>query len=334
MKVIIITGQTATGKTKLALELAQDHDGELVNCDSRQIYKGLDIITGKDIDKGSKFTKVSALGNFDIGYYLMIQLLDDSIVKKINNRTIEQSNNVKLWLYDIVSPKQYFSSYDYVSCAIPVIQDILSRGKTPIIVGGTYFYLYHLLYNVQTEHIKPNWKLRDELNTKSISELQSILNAIAPQFINELSRSEFHNPQRLIRKIEISRSSSYPPYFPLSRSYQITLKKKLNLKNLDIRLIGICFKDKEKLRQQITKRVEKRIQEGAIEEVKRLLEDGYSENDPGLKTIGYQQMIKFVKNIISFENAKKEWITKELQYAKRQYTFMKKDPHIIWSQID
>lgn len=71
MKLIVITGQTATGKTKFALNLAQKNNGELINCDSRQIYKGLDIITGKDIEKGSTFTKVSIIGNFNIGYYLI-----------------------------------------------------------------------------------------------------------------------------------------------------------------------------------------------------------------------------------------------------------------------
>src|SRR3989338_10142578 len=131
MEIIIITGPSATGKTALALSLAQKYDGELVNFDSRQIYKKLDIITGKDIDN--------------------------------------------VWLYDIVDPKEYFSSFDYARRAITIIKDITDRKKVPILVGGTYLYLYHLLYQVETESIPPNSKLRKKLNAQTISKLQQKL---------------------------------------------------------------------------------------------------------------------------------------------------------------
>src|SRR3990167_6056165 len=123
-KLVVITGQTATGKTKLALECAEKYNGELVNCDSRQIYKYLDIITGKDKQLLAK---------------------------------------VKVWLYDVVKPDEYFSSFDFVKLALPIIKKILSEGKTPIIVGGTYMYIKHLLYKVETDNIPPDWRLRKEL---------------------------------------------------------------------------------------------------------------------------------------------------------------------------
>lgn len=299
MKLFIITGQTATGKTDYALQLAQQYDGELINCDSRQIYKGLDIITGKDRPK-----------------------------------------DVKVWLYDIIDPKKYFSSYDFVTCAIKVLQNILSRGKTPIIVGGTYFYLYHLLYNVETDHIPPDWELRNKLNLKPVAELQEILETLIQSFNlpagrqGQLNNSDKNNPQRLIRKIEIASFSSFNlPYSPLSSHYQTTLKQKLNLKNLDIQFIGLRFKNKDKLHQRITKRVEERLKNGAVEEVKALLKKDYRESDPGLKTIGYSQLIKYMKGETTIKLATEQWISKEVQYAKRQYTFMKKDPHIVWKEI-
>jgi tRNA dimethylallyltransferase len=93
-------------KTKLALELAKKHNGELINFDSRQIYKYLDIITGKDIPSN------------------------------------------KIWLYDVVTPDQYFSSFDFIKLVTPIISDINKRGKTPILVGGTYLYIKHLLYGI------------------------------------------------------------------------------------------------------------------------------------------------------------------------------------------
>lgn len=182
-KLIIITGQTATGKTELALEYASKYNGELINCDSRQIYKHLDIITGKDVGN-SKFKFISKVNNFNIGFYLLNRL-------------------TKIWLYDIVDPKEYFSSFDYKECALYVIKKLWQEGKTPIIVGGTYFYLYHLLYGVASETIPPNWKLRKELNEKPVEELQKILKKLSPQSFEKLNQSDKNNPQRLIRRIEI-----------------------------------------------------------------------------------------------------------------------------------
>ena len=128
--IIAIVGQTATGKTKLALELAKKHNGELINFDSRQIYKYLDIITGKDKDV----------------------------------LTMKQWNNITIWLYDIVTPNQYFSSFDFVKLVTPIIEDIKKRGKTPILVGGTYLYLKHLLYGIDDNNSPPNFELRKKLN--------------------------------------------------------------------------------------------------------------------------------------------------------------------------
>ena len=142
---IIITGQTATGKTKLALELAKKHNGELVNFDSRQIYKYLDIITGKDIPKE------------------------------------------KIWLYDLVTPDQYFSSFDFVKFVTPIIEDIKKRGKTPILVGGTYLYIKHLLYGIDNNNSPPDFELRQKLNFKSVKELQDILKNLDVQSINRLN---------------------------------------------------------------------------------------------------------------------------------------------------
>lgn len=299
MKLFVITGQTATGKTKLALQLAQKYNGELINCDSRQIYKYLDIITGKDIKKNSKF--------------------------KI---PIRQARS-KIWLYDIVDPKEYFSSFNYQKIAIPLIKKILKQGKTPIIVGGTYLYLSHLLYEIDTENIPPNWKLREELNNKSVSQLQKMLIQLNVQSFNRLNGSDKNNPQRLIRKIEILSTNKNAPIGQITPR-RCRLGSKLNIPNIKIEFIGLRFKNKDDLVKTIKNRVEKRLGQGAIEEVKGLLKKGYSENDPGLKTIGYKQIIQYLKRELTKKEAIDQWITKELQYAKRQYTFMKKDPNIKW----
>lgn len=286
---IIITGQTATGKTKLALELAKKHNGELINFDSRQIYKYLDIITGKDKDVS----------------------------------TMKQWNNVTIWLYDIVTPNQYFSSFDFVKLAKPIMNDILKRGKTPILVGGTYLYLKHLLYGIDDNNSPPNFKLREKLNNKSVDYLQNILIKLNKTVFEKLNHSDQFNPRRLIRRIEIIKSSLKGTYIKRSD---------LNIIVPD-QFIGIKYKKKEDLVKTIKIRVYKRLKQGAVEEVQSLLKKGYKETDPGMKTIGYQEIIKYLKGKITKQQAIEQWTNHEIQYAKRQYTFMKKNKNINWKKI-
>ncbi len=287
MKIIVITGQTATGKTDLALKLAKRENGELINYDSRQIYKYLDIITGKDISKD------------------------------------------KIALYDIVDPHDYFSSFDYQEYALVAIKQVNKLGKTPILVGGTYFYLSHLLYGVATENIKPNWTLRKQLSDKSVAELQHLLKLKDMQTFNRLNNSDKNNPRRLIRRLEIGNNNVSPDRLTgAANNLEAKLKQKVY-----VQIIGLRFKDVNKLRQKIRQRVYARLNHGAIGEVKMLIEKGYKYSDPGLRTIGYQQIIKFLQGKLTKEDAVDEWITKEIQYAKRQYTFMKKDVNIKWLEV-
>ncbi len=309
----IITGQTATGKTKLALEIAKKENGELINCDSRQVYKELDIITGKDLEPNTSFKLIKKKGDFEIGYYPFY--------------------GTKIWLYDVVAPDKRFSSFDWKNLALEVIKDILKRGKTPIIVGGTYLYIYHLLYKIHTEGIKPDLKLRESLEKKSLEELQKILQDLDSNLWEKLTESDKKNRLRLIRKIEISKAGAkIPQKIDTSKIY---LLEKLGeeYKGLKVKIIGLKFKVKSALKEKIKKRVEKRLEQGAIEETKKLLEK-YGPNAPGLNTIGYKQLIKYLSGEYSIEQAINEWTKKELQYAKRQYAFMKRDRNIIWTELD
>jgi tRNA dimethylallyltransferase len=297
---IIVTGQTATGKTKLALELAEKYNGELINFDSRQIYKYLNIITGKDLPKNSEAKD---------GFYL------------IPNPYSRQP--IKLWLYDVATPDQYFSSFDFVKLVTPIIEDIKKRGKTPILVGGTYLYLKHLLYGFDDNNVQPNFELRKKLDTKSVKELQDILKKLSLESFNRLNHSDVNNPRRLIRRIEITSTNS-------DQFQRIST----NLNQFHVNsFIGLKYQDKSKLRQVIEKRVGERLENGAIDEVKNILKMGYKSTDPGLKTIGYQQIIKYLNKELTKEKAIEDWINKEVQYAKRQLTFMKKDHNIKWREI-
>ena len=317
-KIIIITGQTATGKTEQALALAAHENGELLNCDSRQIYIHLDLISGKDLVEHN-FQKKTQKGFFSIGYYTY-QICQD------NTHSI-----IPLWLYDIITPKDFFSSFDYQNCALDLIKNIIERGKTPIIVGGTYFYLYHLLYTVNSENIKPDWKLREKLGAMSLVELQEELKYLHAELFSQLNESEQQNPQRLIRKIEIVISNK--DYVQKKLQDSITLPEKLNMTDIEIEYTGLRFKNREIEYNSIQARVDKRMKEGAVEEVEKILSLGFTENDPGMKTIGYQQMIQYLKGSLTKTQMLEQWVTKEMQYAKRQYTFMKKDLNIQWKEI-
>ena len=278
----IITGQTATGKTNLAYELAKKHKGELINFDSRQIYQKLNIITGK-------------------------QVFPD----------------VKTHLIDIVDPKEQFSSFDFANSAKRIINYLIRHNIMPILVGGTYLYLKHLLYGIDTK-VPADWKLREELGKKSVKQLQDILKKHSVQTFERLNQSDRNNPHRLIRKIEIySTHLTFPErkktnYFPGKYNYK---------------LIGLRFKSNESLKKAVEKRVEQRVRNGAFQEVKHLIKQGYKSTDPGMQTIGYKQLIQYYSGTISRDEALQQWITKEVQYAKRQYTFMKKDKNISWEIV-
>jgi tRNA dimethylallyltransferase len=216
MKIFVVTGQTATGKTKLAFNIAKKNKGDLINCDSRQIYKYLDVVTGKDIDKDWRFISIKKSGHFDIGYY---QKMTKTVAQKsINDFKNQLPDYPKIWLYDIITPNQSFSSYDYVQCANYVIDYLLNQKKTPVIVGGSYFYLKHLLYGIETEKIPPDWNLRKNLARKKVKELQKILLTIDPATYQKLNHSDLNNPHRLIRKIEIASAKNQLPLKPSSRS--------------------------------------------------------------------------------------------------------------------
>lgn len=308
--IYVITGQTATGKTNRALELATQKNGEIINFDSRQIYKKLDIITGKDLYlTDRRYMLVKKVGPYDIGYYSI-------------------SGDSRLWLYDIVDPRSPFSAFDYRLLALEVIKDIQLREKTPIIVGGTYFYLQHLLYDILDTPIPPNPELRAVLEKESTQTLKDILFTENFKVFKELNNSERHNRQRLIRKIEITRAGQ-----EVATNTKENYDYVLPFSEKDTSIEGFYMPDRENHRKRIQARIEERLKTGAIEEVESLLQKGYTADNPGLQTIGYKQILQFINNDITWEEMKKEWLHKEIQYAKRQYTFAKRDPHITWIEV-
>lgn len=298
---IIVTGQTATGKTDLALEIARTNNGELINIDSRQLYKDIDIISGKDTPPDAPFTLVSTIDSFDIGYYII--------------------DGIKIWLYDVARLDQVVSSFHYKKLVSTLLTDFFPVGKTPIFIGGTYLYIKSLIHGFETELIPPNEKLRDNLNNKSVDELQDLLIKIDSDYFQSLNNSEKNNPQRLIRKIEIMqflKDNQLQDPSPIVKTEKF---------------IGLEHKNEKLLKSRIKKRVEKRMEQGAIDEVMRLPELGYLPSSIGLTAIGCKQIIAYLAKQYTLEEMKEKWIESEVAYAKRQLTFMKKDKNINWHTV-
>lgn len=314
MNIYILFGQTATGKTAKALELAKVHDGEIVNFDSRQIYQKLTIVTGKDIPKNSKYQKSKIkYKEYEIGYY--------------DFQTVGLSDfTTRIWLYDIVDPKQPFSSADYVACAELVLTDIVRRGKSPILVGGTGYYLYHLLYGVPKIDVPQDWSFRNALSHKTVEELQSLLIEKDKKTYATMNESDRFNPRRLIRRLEILEFGGALVAKPTTP----TLLSRLcnpggwQMDNLKINPIPFFHSDSKDKETKIRNRVISRIEQGAIVETQALLASGYTVDDPGLNAIGYRQIADYLTDKITKEQMIEQWITKEMQYSKRQKTFFTK----------
>jgi tRNA dimethylallyltransferase len=174
-KILIICGPTATGKTSLALSLATNFNGEIVSADSRQVYIGMDIGTGKDLPKNARRFK----DHYELG-------------------------GIKLWGYDLVNPRAPFSVSQYVIFARKTIKKINSRGHLPILVGGTGLYIKGVIDGIETASIPRNIELRRNLVGRTVRELFENLAQLDPIKAASLNASDKLNPRRLVRAIEIS----------------------------------------------------------------------------------------------------------------------------------
>lgn len=182
-KIISIVGPTASGKTKLAFQLAKHFNGALINADSVQIYKKLDIISGKDLPENKVLCS-----NSEAEYY--------------------QIDNIPLYLVDVVPPTSDFNVTDFIKKAHIVLRILEKEQKMPILVGGSGFYIKGLLEGIDTV-VSPNKQLRKELSNLLVEELQAILKEKNPAKLQSLNNSDINNPRRLIRAIEISASSLF-----------------------------------------------------------------------------------------------------------------------------
>ncbi len=294
-KVLVILGQTASGKSDLAVRLAKKFDGEVISADSRQVYKGMDIGTGK-------------------------------ITKR-------EMRDVPHHLLDVASPKQKFTVTRYQKLAGKAIREIVRRGKLPIICGGTGLYIDALLYGWKLPEVKPNWKLRGELEKKSTDELFNQLKELDPKRAVEIDR---HNRRRLVRALEITLTTGQSSHSYILENVRMSEYDFLPFggaqdKNLPYKFlkIGIKLPDEE-LRQRIKKRLLARIKLGMVREVRELHTRGLSFKRLDGFGLEYRWVSKYLQDEISKEGMLEKLNVEIWHYAKRQMTWFKRDKNIKW----
>ena len=190
-KILVICGPTATGKTRFGLDLAKKLNGEIVSADSRQVYTGRNIVTGKDLPKN-------------------IQCSVSNIQWRDRYLKYYEIGGIKIWLYDIVEQGEEFSVALWRECAQLVIEDIRQRGGLPIVVGGTGLYIKSLTQNLADISVSRNLKLRQELQGKNVNYLFNYLKQRDPVRAQNLNESDRRNPRRLVRAIEIASQNAKP----------------------------------------------------------------------------------------------------------------------------
>lgn len=277
-KIIVILGPTSSGKSDIAIKLARKLDGEIISTDSRQIYRGMDIGTGK-------------------------------VTKK-------EQCLAKHWMLDIISPKTDFSAAKFKKRSDKIIQDILKRNKLPIICGGTGFWIKSIVEDITYPEVRPDPKLRKTLSKKSSEELLKMLQRMDPKRARSIDAK---NKVRLVRAIEICKTIGKVP----------DTKGPVPDARYDFLQIGIKL-SKEKLHENIRKRLEKRFQEGMVKEVERLREEGLSYKKIRSFGLGYFWIPLYLQGKISKEELFEKVYLAEKDYAKRQMTWFKRDKNIVW----
>ena len=275
-KVIAVVGPTASGKTDMAINLALETNGEIISADSRLVYKGFDIASAKP--------------------------------------TMEERKGIPHHLIDIVEPEFDYSVGDYVKDAKKVIEDVISRGKTPIVAGGTGLYFRVLLENYNLPEVETDYELRAELDKKEKAELLDELRRVDEKTFERVKDS---NKRRIVRALEVIKTLKRP----LS---EIDIQKE---PEYDVEWMMPKLTSREDLYERINKRVDTMIEKGLVEETKNLLnKHGRIKNF--VCTIGYQEILEYLDGHWTLEEAAEKLKQHTRNYAKRQLTWFRRNPNL------
>ncbi len=281
--IICIAGPTASGKTALAVELAKELNGEVVSCDSMQVYKRMDIGTAKP--------------------------------------TQEEMQGIPHHMLSVAEPWEDFSVSRYCDLATPIVEDIVARGKTAIIAGGTGLYMDALIKGNSFAPFPSTGmreKLEQQADTEGMEAMRALLQSIDPE-----AAERIHDRKRLIRALEVyyetgetitehnRRTQAIPPRFqPL--------------------WLGLDFEERSELYRRIDLRVDLMLEAGLIGEICSLLDEGFSQKCTALQAIGYKEFIDALEGKCTFAEAAAQVQQSSRRYAKRQLTWFRRNSAMHW----
>ena len=283
-KVIVICGPTASGKTALSIELAKKINGEIISCDSMQIYKDMNIGTAKP--------------------------------------TKEEMQGIKHYLLDFVSPDERYSVADFKRDSKKAIKEIIAKGKTPIIVGGTGLYLDSLIYEIEYKDIKFDEeyrkKLEERVNKEGLNELYKEAKKVDPIAIEKISEND---KKRILRILEIYNATG-------KNKTQQEIESRKQEVEYDYKVYALNW-DREKLYDRINRRVDIMIEQGLVEEVKEIL-NKYKKFPTAMQGLGYKEVVEYLEGKCSKEEMIEKLKMETRRYAKRELTWFRKNKQTVW----
>jgi len=288
-KVVVIIGPTASGKTRLSIELAKMLETEIISADSMQVYRYMDVGTAKP--------------------------------------TVDEMSGVKHYLIDEVYPDEEFSVARYQALAMKYMEKIIRKGKVPIIAGGTGLYINSLVYNISFSETISDWEYREELKKEAGEKgnryLHEKLSEVDPK---AASRIHVNDTKRIIRALEVFKHTNKP----ISYHQEISRNQPPVYEYI---LIGLTM-DRQRLYERIDQRVDLMMENGLVDEIKRLVEMGYDTNTIAMQGLGYKEILSYVRGEMTIEEAVYILKRDTRHYAKRQLTWFRRLENVYWLNID
>ena len=288
-KVVVVCGPTASGKTALAVALAKAHNGEVVSADSMQIYRRMDIGTAKP--------------------------------------TLEEMEGIPHHMIDVVDPEEDFSVARYVDMAARCVDDILARGKLPIIAGGTGLYIDSLLSGRTFSAFSPESPMRGELEGRIRTEGgAALLEELAKVDPESAARLHPNDEKRIVRALEV--------YLTTGKTITAHNAETLAIPpRYDALTLNLSYEDRSDMWSRIDRRVDVMMEQGLVEEVRALLGSGVPEKCTAMQAIGYKEMVQAIRITGDYAAGAEEIKLRSRQYAKRQLTWFKRNTaarQIVW----
>ena len=289
-KILVIVGPTASGKTRMAVELAQRHNGEVISADSMQIYRTMDIGTAKP--------------------------------------TQEEMGGIPHHMIDVADPEEDFSVARYVEMAAQCVDDVLARGKLPIVAGGTGLYIDSLLSGRTFAPFSPDSALRGELE-RELAEKggQAMLEALAQVDPEAAQRLHPNDHKRIVRALEVFQQTGKT----ISQHNRETRALPLRYDSLTL---SLAFQRREDMWARIDRRVDEMMAAGLADEVRRLLTSGISPKCTAMQAIGYKEFTQALSGEMTWQEAADVVKLRSRQYAKRQLTWFGRNPNTRWVRWD